>query len=311
MDSSPSVDLIAAYCDHQRIRGRSKRTIESRRWLLTKADRELPYGLDQATDDEIKTWLYRDDLTPNAKASYYDALNTFYAYWLSRPGGFPFNPMDDLPRPQERRGRPRPLTHDQLRRILTEAAQPYQLWMLLAAYLGARCVEISRLDRDDVGAEVTYLHGKGDRERVVATHPDVHTAVAALDPGPVARTRQGTRANPHYVTNMASAYFGEVMGMRGVALHRGRHWYATYVQRAAGDIRITQESLGHAAPSTTALYTLVDFEAMRAAVCSLPRLSVVAAGEGGADAGQVVGRPSPLPISAPGPAAGRRGREPR
>src|SRR5690554_3181804 len=161
--SSPSADLIAGYCDHLRMRGRIPETVQQRRWLLTKADRELPYGLDQADDREIAAWLYRDDLGPNARSAYYGVLNNFYRYWVGRAGGLKLNPMDDLPRPKAKEGRPRPVTDAQLAHILRHAAEPYRTWALIAAYQGARCIEISRLDRDDVTADTIWLHGKGDK----------------------------------------------------------------------------------------------------------------------------------------------------
>ena len=271
---SPCADLIATFCDHLQVeQERSPRTVEHRRAVLTKADRELPSGL-EATREEIQAWLHRASqrgrpLSANARAAYWAALTGFYAHVVGLPGGLDHNPMADLPRPRQKTGRPRPLTHDQLRRILTEAANPYRLWTLLAAGLGARCIEISRLDRDDVQPEVTWLHGKGDKHRTVTTHPAVYAAVSALPAGPVARTRHGEQATAHYISGMASAYFHRI-GMPGVALHRARHWYATHVQRAAGDIRVTQELLGHASPRTTALYTEVAYEAKRAAVEALP-----------------------------------------
>lgn len=266
---SPCADLIDAFCDHQRVRGRSSRTIDHRRFVLGKADRELPHGL-TATKEEIQAWLYRDDLSANAKASYYSALTTFYGHWEGRPGGLACNPMANLPRPQWKPGQPRPVTQQQLERILTEAADPYRLWALLAAGLGARCIEISRLDRDDVTRDITYLHGKGDKHRKVPTPAAVYARVSALPAGPVAVTVEGLRASPHYVSSTASAYFGHTMGMPGVALHRCRHWYATHFQRAAGDIRVTQEVLGHSKPETTARYTEVAYEAKRSAVDALP-----------------------------------------
>lgn len=268
MGMSPCADLITAFCDQQRMRGRSPRTIAHRRFVLGKADRELPNGL-TATKEEIAGWLYRDDLSANAKASYYSTLTVFYTHFAGKRGGLACNPMADLPRPPWKTGRPRPVSHDQLARILTEAAEPYRLWTLLAAGLGARCIEISRLDRDDVTPDVTYLHGKGDKHRVVPTHPAVYAAVSVLPPGPVARTRAGDQASAHYISGMASAYFGHTMGMPGVALHRMRHWTGTYADTA--DLQVVQQLLGHAKPETTAnTYRARSLTAMRAAVEGLP-----------------------------------------
>lgn len=270
----PSADLIAAFTEELRIRGKAKRTIEHRRWVLTKMDRELPYGLDQADEREIRDWLYRDDWSTTTKAAYYDSAAPFYAWCTGRY--LSLNPMEELPRPHPRAGMPRPVTHAQLERILTEAEEPYDLWALIAAYQGARCVEISNLDRDHIDENMTYLLGKGGKERVVPTHSLVWAAVQELPAGPIAITKRGVRANPHYVSREAGQHFAELFpGARPrVTMHRCRHWYGTYAQRAGRDTRVTQEMLGHASPTTTALYTQVAMEDMRAAVDGLPLVSV-------------------------------------
>lgn len=267
---SPSADLIAAHCDYLREKGRLPRTINHHEWLLSKLDRELPYGLDQAADDELRSVVYRDDLKPNSKIIYHSILSSFYAHCV-RVGELPYNPMDDLPKPKARPGRPRPVSNQQLWRILTDGADPYRLWARIAAYLGARCIEISRLDRDDVAEDVTWLHGKGDKLRPVPTDPDVYAAISTLPPGPVARTKTGQRAKAQYVSIKAGQHFRQI-GLTGVTMHRLRHWYGTNVRRNA-DLRAAQEALGHADPKTTALYTEVDMTELRTAVLALPRLT--------------------------------------
>lgn len=287
MTPSPgrSADLISAFVDELRIRGKSPNTRDMRRKVLVAADRDLPYGLDQADPDEIKAWLYRDEWSSSTKADYYQALWQFYCWADGRH--LSFNPMAGFPRPVRRGGVPRPVSHTQLQRILAHGADPYDLWALIAAYEGARCIEISNLDREHVDQDDTWLRGKGGKERIVPTHPMVWAAVACLPPGPIARDPLGRRRDPKYVSNLAARHFRHDLGMPGVTLHRCRHWHGTYVQRAGRDTRVTQEILGHASPATTALYTQVAMEDMRAAVSGLPKLTSrrVAAAGGSAAAG--------------------------
>ncbi len=303
---SPSADLIAGYLEHLRILSRARRTRDGWGWLLSKADRELPYGLDQAADAELRAWLYRDDLDTNSRRQYWTGLNGFYT-WAARERALPWNPMDDLPKPRRRPGRPRPCTDGQLARILTEAGPPFRLWALLAARLGARCVEISRLDRDDVGPDTTWLHGKGDKDGEVPTHPDVWAAVSTLPPGPVARTITGRAASPTYVSSKAGAHFREQLGLN-VSMHRLRHWYGTWVRRNS-DLRTAQEALRHADPKTTALYTQVDMSELRAAVLAMPALSGPAAAAG--DPARPGEHRSHIRSAVSDPAADRTGRSTR
>jgi site-specific recombinase XerD len=47
------------------------------------------------------------------------------------------------------------------------------------------------------------------------------------------------------------------MASIGVAAtaHQLRHWFATQAYRGSRDLRVVQELLGHASPTTTAIYT--------------------------------------------------------
>ena len=59
-------------------------------------------------------------------------------------------------------------------------------------------------------------------------------------------------------------------GVPGSA-HSLRHFYGTQTLRSSGgNLRVTQELMRHASPATTAIYTKVDDEQMRAAVDALP-----------------------------------------
>lgn len=273
----PSADLIEGFIEALRRKGRSQNTRDLRRRVLGAADRDLPYGLHAASDVELQRWLYRpdDEWCGSTKADYYQALAQFYAYWKGRRGGLSFNPFEDdeeFPRPTRKNGVPRPVTHEQLERILTHGRDPIDLWAAIAAYQGARCIEISNLDREHIDAEATWLRGKGGKERFVPTHALVWAMVRDLPPGPIARDRYGRRRTPKWISNTAAAHFKGDLGMPDVTMHRCRHWYGTYMQRAGRDTRVTQEALGHASPGTTAVYTQVAMEDMRAAVDALPRI---------------------------------------
>lgn len=265
-------DLIADYLEWLRQRGQSTRTIDARRDILTRAHTDLPHGLPAATADELAAWLYRDSWSAGTRETYHGAIRSWYV-WACQPDDprLDFDPSALLPRPARPRRLPRPVTDDQLRRILTEAADPYRLWSLLAAYAGLRCIEIAGLDRTDITRRaITIRRGKGGRPGVVPTHPAIWTAVAPLPPGPLAVTDRGDRASAQWVSIRTALHFRRQLGMPGVALHRLRHWCGTEVYRRTRDIRVTQELLRHASPATTAGYTLVDDEERVAAIHALP-----------------------------------------
>jgi integrase/recombinase XerC len=114
------------------------------------------------------------------------------------------------------------------------------------------------------------VHGKGGVERVVPTHSAVWEAVRGLPHGPIARDRYGRRANRRGVDGRGNYHLHHRLGYPHWSMHDLRRWYSTNVHElAGGDIRVTQELLGHASPATTAIYIDVLGSKKTAAVSGL------------------------------------------
>lgn len=274
-----ATDLIPRYLANLREASSSERTINDRQWILTTLDRDLPCGLDAACTDELRAWLWRDGLSLSSRETYYGAIASFYR-WAHKAGQLDYDPSEEMPRPKPPRRLPRPITDDELRRVLTEADEPYRLWMLLSAYAGLRCIEIYRMRREYITEQVMMVHlGKGAKPRAIATHPLIWAAVKDLPVGPLAHV-----PDERYISIRAAVYLRRKLLMPGVSLHRGRHWFGTTVQRLYKDLRVTQELMGHADPRSTAGYAQVSNEQATAAVGMLPTLG------GGADGGRRTGR---------------------
>ncbi len=267
--------LIEDYLEHLREAGCSRRTIDARREILGRADNELEWGLTRANPDELRAWIYRDEWSPATKETYFGAIKSFFS-WATRPVDprLDFNPTDLLPRPPVPRGLPRPLTDEQLRRILAEAAEPYRRWTILAAYAGLRCCEIAGMAREHITAQtITIVRGKGGKPGLLPTHPMIWSAVRDLPDGPLALSPAGAQVTGQWLSIRAALYFRRHMHMPGVALHRMRHWYGTQLYAATKDLRRVQELMRHASPATTAIYTLISNEERLAAIQTLPTIT--------------------------------------
>lgn len=273
-DQAPHThEMLTAYVRHLTDEGRAESTIDTYTGMLCRLDRQLPEGLAYATTDELRERIYTDGRSPATIALYRASVADFFDFacdeddpWLD------YDPSRRLPRARIRQRRPRPVTHEQLADILARAGEPFRLWYLLASALGLRCIEISRLDRDDVTEDATYVMGKGGKERTIPTHPAVWDAVQGLPSGPIARRHvDDRRATRRDVQGRANRHLTVVLGHRGVTMHRLRHWYGTYVHQAAGgDLRVAQELLGHASPNTTQIYVQASAQRQSAAVRALP-----------------------------------------
>jgi len=271
-------DLIDAYLTHLRRRGRSDATIETYGGVLRRLDTELPMGLSSACADELERWIYRGRRSAATVRLYRTIICSFFG-WATDPRSprLDFDPsalLPDAPRLPRRTPRPIPTAH--LADILARARQPYRTWFVLAAFAGLRCVEIAALDREHITEDALWVQGKGGRERMVPTHPDVWATVSHLPPGPVARLADGRRATRQYVTRRGNLHLSR-LGAHGVTMHRFRHTFATTVYQAAGELA-AQRLLGHASVSTTQIYAAVADAQLVAAVAALPRLTPPAVG---------------------------------
>lgn len=267
-----SHDLIAGFLRHLTALGRAETTIDTYADELCRLDRQLPEGLVYACADELLDGIHTGRRGPAHIAKITAAVVGFYQ-WATYPADprLDYNPAQHLPRARVRPRRPRPVTNDELADILRRAREPMRTWYLLAAGNGLRCVEISRLDKADVTEDATWIRGKGGKERIVPTHPAVWAAVQAMPAGPIARNRDGSHANRVQVQERANYHLQTTLGHKTVSMHRLRHWHGTYVHQAAGgDLRVTQELLGHASPNTTQVYVATIGGAKAAAVHALP-----------------------------------------
>jgi integrase/recombinase XerC len=264
-------DLIPRYAAYLRSLSSSPRTIGDWTRTLTAMDRDLPYGLEQANADELIAWLWRDGLSMASRDAYYSAMAGFYR-WAVKFEIFDFNPAADIARPKPPHRLPNPVTDAELIAVLERAADPYRTWVLLAAYGGLRCIEISRLRREHITEQTITLHGKGGKKRIVPTHPAVWAVVGGLPAGPI------TEHDERYISIRSALYFQRTLKMPDIHMHRFRHWFGTNVQRRNKDLRVTQQLMGHSNPSTTAGYALVFDEDATAAVNALPDLAASVAG---------------------------------
>jgi integrase len=266
-------DLIEAHLAHLRASGHSPRTIRARADILTRLHHDLPTGIEAPTTDELDRWLGRASWTNATRYTYASHIRAFYTWACGgRHPHLDWNPAEDMARPKVPRWLPRPVTDDELRTALARAPEPYLTAILLAAYAGLRQSEILTLDRRDVTPEVIYVAGKGGRRDAVPTHPVVWAHLFGWPAGPIIRLADGRRPHRQYLTDSEKRLF-TAMGLPAVRYHRFRHWYATTMLAAVGDLRVVQECMRHASVTSTEIYTYVADGQRRLAINSLPVLT--------------------------------------
>jgi integrase/recombinase XerC len=262
-----SADLIAEYLDQLTI---AESSIDTYRDILRRMDRQLPYGLISACEDELRAWIFSGRHGAAHRKLCRIIANGFFE-WACNPiePRLDLNPAVGLPLVQVPPGRPKPIAEDRKFDLLARAARPYRDWFLIACMTGARCTELANLDREHIGQEWTLLHGKGGKLRNVPTLPAVWALAQQLPAGPVCVDRSGVRLTRQQVSHRGNYHLQKVLGLAGVHMHRLRSTYGTEAYALSKDILAVQKLLGHASPSTTQIYVGVADDALTAAVAGL------------------------------------------
>jgi integrase/recombinase XerD len=212
------------------------------------------------------------------------ALSSVRAFhrFLLRDGKISSDPTAAVIRPKLPRSLPKPLSVDDVARVLAHpdrSSKGLRDRAVLETLYGAglRISELVGLDVDDLDLQEGSVRvlGKGGKERDVPIGRYARDAISAYL----------TRVRPQIVTARSrSALFLNLRGGRltrqgcagivqqhaagagirkQVSPHTFRHSFATHLLEGGADVRVVQELLGHASVATTQVYTLVTREYLR------------------------------------------------
>jgi integrase len=274
---------VDAHLRWRRQREQSIRTVQAygetldrlRRFLKTK----FGVGLLEATPEQLAEWRNSlDGLSPGTIGPYLAAVRGFYV-WATRRHLIPEDPSWELPIPRRRRRPPRPVGEATTVVAIENAPPRIRPWLVLAAYAGARCVEIANLRREDIRdtdpQPVIILRGKGGKERIVPLAPYVWSELLAAGlprRGPVFTRRDGQRGpnTPNVISTLGNAFLHDI----GISetMHQFRHRFGTRARATGTKIEIIADVMGHESLDTTRGYTgYTDAEAIRMVLAVQPQ----------------------------------------
>lgn len=263
-------DLIERHLIALQAAGRSTNTISDRRRLLHHADRQLPYGLNSADEEEIIAYLANPDWSAWTRRTYFNHLFGYYKHGTRR-GWLTCNPMAELEPPAKGPAIPHPCSDAELAVALTAPA-PYGTAMWLAAYAGLRACEIATAHTDDIADGQLRVTGKGGKVRMVPLAPILVDHLAGTV-GPLCTTAAGATVTADQLSAHQRPVWQSLGLSTAVHLHAGRHWCATRLVEAGVEIDVIREWLGHASLATTQIYLKVSDRRRRAAATMLPHLA--------------------------------------
>jgi site-specific recombinase XerD len=170
-----------------------------------------------------------------------------------------------LVRPDRKKKLPVVLSTEEVKRVLECVHRfPYQVCLKTIYACGLRLLEGTRLRVKDIDSQRKMIHvvqGKGNKDRYVPL-PDHtlnllrHLWATHRNPDWMFPSHNGLEAmNETALQKAFRAALRESGVHKQASVHTLRHSYATHLLEAGIDLRVIQAYLGHASPSTTAIYT--------------------------------------------------------
>jgi site-specific recombinase XerD len=272
--SASMTNLIDRHLTACRAGGLSPNTIEAREELLRRLDRQLPYGIEEATTEELQEWLSQGGWATKTRETYWCHLVAFYRERTRGTSEYhlDYDPSAALPRPRVGRHLPRVASNDQLAHALRSLARPALRAVILAAGVGMRAAEVADAERCDITRDRVLIHGKGDKCRSVPVPPDVWEEIRGCT-GRLVTGANGRPLTPAGVTERVSDALTGI-GLPRLTLHWFRGAYATRLCRAGVDSSVVRRLLGHASVATTQRYVEVVDADLDTAVAKLPPLPI-------------------------------------
>jgi integrase/recombinase XerC len=227
--------------------------------------------------------LSQDGVAPASIARKVSTIRTFLRF-LVQEGHLEHDPLSGVRGPKRPRRLPAYLSPEQVTALIEAAsgAGPGELrdraLLELLYACGLRVSEVTGLDVGDVDlAEgIARVRGKGGKERLVLMgRPAVQALRRYLRDGRPALLRQphqqalflnmrdGQRLSARSVQAIVRRYAQRAGIDRRVWPHLLRHTFATHMLDGGADLRVVQELLGHASPTSTQIYMHVTQEHQR------------------------------------------------
>jgi integrase/recombinase XerD len=269
-------NYLGQYERWMRGNGKSPKTIKQR---LRMARRILDRWPDpgQASTSDVLDWLGEismkkngDEVAKWTRATYHSDARTFFR-WLLSADLIHTDPMASelIERPTALKKIPKPLSPAEEARALAAASGNMRAWLLLALRAGLRASEIAAFRGEEIAEDFIILIGKGDREGYIPTHSELWELAQDYPrrgwwfPSP---EHDGHIAG-NSVTVLVGRHFRRPeVDIQSGSIHRCRHSFATSLLRRGANLRRVQTLMRHSSPATTANYTAVDEDELRAAI---------------------------------------------
>jgi integrase/recombinase XerD len=242
---------------------RSEVTVTERIRVIAQFGSESPNGAIAATPIDIIKWMGKHtEWSASTAATYHSYLRSWYS-WLSIMGYRDDNPMVKIAAPKYPDRVPRPVSDDDLVRLLTTRMRHRtRVMIMLAALAGLRVSEIARVRGRDMDLKTPrmYVEGKGGSKSWLPLHPLLVETALTMPRKDWWFPANSRRPGQHIHGKSVSDIIGNTMRRAGIpgTPHSLRHWTGTTLLDDGADLRTVQELLRHKSVATTQIYTKVS-----------------------------------------------------
>jgi integrase len=255
-------ECVDALAHWRRVRGHSEGTIYLDTWILTAIG--VPPQL--ATIEDLERLVTRNR-NKGSRATYASRIHSIFTA-LRKMRIITTTVDEDLPRLKAPENIPRPLSDDQVDRLLTTMTGPALDAVRIGLLAGTRAMEVCAMRGDDLswgqhGPEL-LLHGKGGKDVAIPAHPTVvkivesHGTLGKLFP---------QWSTPCIVSRMVGNQMRAALGGDRVTFHQCRHTFGTRLLAASDhDLLLVSKVMRHASIATTLGYVKLADERPRLAI---------------------------------------------
>lgn len=265
--------IIRTHCDWFALDS-TEQSIQARRDNLIRLARDLDPELLAATADDLADWQSSlrtrvsertgRALSVNTLATYSAHCKAFYR-WAADTDRIEVDPSTRLRRIHRPRGEAHPIPERDLLHILDIAPEPMRTWLLLAAFMGLRAMEIAHLRRENVqeveGRLVISAIGKYRKpfRLTVPLHVEPSIRLHLARAGRLWTAPRGGPLTPANLSLLVARLFHR--NDMPYTLHWLRHSFGTETYRRTRDLLLTQDVMRHSSADMTRIYVQTTAQA--------------------------------------------------
>ena len=238
--------------------------------------------LENLDSDSITSWFIsriKSGVTHRSNARSLSSIKSFLSF-LVKNKLIKFSSILRLKGPKFNFELPRPLSQNQVIKIVEKICQGTKEWLVLRNFLiiilmwgyGLRISEVLNIKKDDLKVSDLVIIGKGNKSRIIPISLETLNLLKKLNKISseniinndfVFLGIRGKKLKPEIVQRLIRNIRNELMLHEKTSPHSFRHTFATNLLEEMVDLRSIQELLGHSSLSTTQKYTKVSQERLK------------------------------------------------